>query len=181
MLRNRKIEINRFNGIQKPPKGGFFYSSFLRPSQFMCVAVALIHSNVFYGQETLDKFVDGWHLSASKANLEEYFGATNETFVFLGTAPGERWSKKEFYAFSKPYFDRGKAWDFTPSNRKWNFNADSTVAWFDEDLATWMRGCRGSGVLVKENQVWKIAFYNLSVLIENEKMNAFIELRDKKN
>jgi hypothetical protein len=87
MFRNRKIEINRFNGIQKPPKGGFFYSLFLRPSQFICVAVALIHSNVFYGQETLDKFVDGWHLSASKANLEEYFGATHETFVFLGTAP----------------------------------------------------------------------------------------------
>jgi len=30
-----------------------------------------------------------------------------------------------------------------------------------------------------ENGSWKIAYYNLTVLIENEKMDQFIKLRDK--
>ncbi len=104
----------------------------------------------------------------------------SEKFVFLGTAPGERWEKKAFIDFSKPYFDKGKAWDFKPSNRVWEFNTDSTIAWFDENLDTWMRGCRGSGILEKENNTWKIRYYNLTVLIENEKIGPFIQLRDQK-
>jgi hypothetical protein len=57
------------------------------------------------------------------------------------------------------------------------FSKDSTVAWFDEDLETWMRGCRGSGILIyKENQ-WKISYYNLTVLIENEKIKSFIVIQ----
>ena len=42
-----------------------------------------------------------------------------------------------------------------------------------------MRGCRGSGVLTKEKGEWKISYYNLTVLIENEKIQEFIDLRDK--
>ena len=42
-----------------------------------------------------------------------------------------------------------------------------------------MKGCRGSGILIKKNNEWKIAYYNLTVLIENEKIKAFIELREK--
>ena len=97
--------------------------------------------------------------------------------VFLGTAPGERWTKAEFMAFCKPYFDKGKAWDFKPSNRHWHFAADGKVAYFDEDLDTWMQGCRGSGVFVLEAGEWRLAYYNLTVLIENEKIKPFIELR----
>jgi hypothetical protein len=43
-----------------------------------------------------------------------------------------------------------------------------------------MGSCRGSGVLVKTNGEWKIAFYNLCVLIENEKIKSFIRLKEKK-
>lgn len=126
----------------------------------------------------LDEIVDDWHLAATNADYEGYFGAMHESFTFLGTAPEERWSKREFSAFSKPYFDKGKAWDFKASNRKWNFSRNGKLAWFDEDLDTWMRGCRGSGILVKKKGKWKITYYNLHVLIENEKIESFIELRD---
>ena len=122
--------------------------------------------------------VDAWHLAASNALFDSYFKVVTDDFVFLGTAPGERWTKDQFAAFSKPYFDKGKAWDFKASNRKWNYSSNGKIAWFDEDLDTWMRGCRGSGVLVKKIGKWKIAYYNLTVLIENEKMKSFIELRD---
>ncbi len=125
----------------------------------------------------LDQLLDNWHVAAAQANFETYFELTSTNFVFLGTAPGERWAKVEFMTFCKPYFDKGKAWDFKPSNRNWQFAADGTVAYFDEDLATWMEGCRGSGICILENGEWKIAYYNLTVLIENEKIKSFIKLR----
>lgn len=130
---------------------------------------------------TLNQLLDNWHLAAAQANFEAYFSVTTSDFVFLGTAPEERWSKPEFMAFCKPYFDKGKAWDFKPSRRNWNFAAGGQVAYFDEDLATWMQGCRGSGVCILENGQWKIAYYNLTVLIENEKIKSFIKLRQKKS
>ena len=126
----------------------------------------------------LDTLVDNWHKAASEANYMDYFGAMDNSFVFMGTAPGERWTKGEFALFSKPYFDNGKAWSFTASNRIWTFSKKGRVAWFDEDLDTWMRGCRGAGILVKKKGKWKLVSYNLTVLIENEKINEFIELRD---
>ena len=127
--------------------------------------------------EPLDKLIDSWHLAATKADFKSYFEITTDNFIFLGTAPNERWSKKQFQDFSKPYFDKGKAWDFKASNRKWNFSKDGKTAWFDEDLKTWMEGCRGSGVCIKEKGQWKLAYYNLTVLIENEKIKEFIQLR----
>lgn len=139
----------------------------------------IISSNLILAQNTdvLNEQIDDWHKAAAQANFESYFGLMTEDFVFLGTAPGERWKKQEFASFCKPYFDRGQAWDFTPSNRIWMFSKNRKTAWFDEDLSMWMEGCRGSGVMIKRGKHWKIAYYNLTVLIENEKIQEFIELR----
>lgn len=126
---------------------------------------------------TLNKLVDDWHLAATNADFDAYFGAMDESFIFLGTAPGERWNKKDFATFSKPYFDKGRAWDFKPSNRTWEFSRNGKVAWFDEDLDTWMMGCRGSGVYEKKKGKWVLMYYNLTVLIENDKMDSFLEIR----
>ena len=52
----------------------------------------------------LNEIVDDWHKAAAEANFKNYFGAVTEGFVFLGTAPGERWTKSEFEVFSKPYW-----------------------------------------------------------------------------
>jgi hypothetical protein len=146
-----------------------------------CVSFFGIAQGAPNAVQPLDQMLNNWHIAAAQANFETYFSYTSTNFIFLGTAPNERWTKSEFMAFSKPYFDKGKAWDFKPSNRNWNFAADGQVAYFDEDLQTWMEGCRGSGVCVLENGQWKIAYYNLTVLIENEKIKPFIKLRQKKN
>ena len=127
--------------------------------------------------KNLDQLIHDWHKAASEAKFDTYFNCLTDDFIFLGTAPNERWTKKEFQEFSKPFFERGKAWDFKASNRIWNFSKDGKTAWFDEDLATWMQGCRGSGVCIKTKGVWAISYYNLTVLIENEKIKEFIELR----
>jgi hypothetical protein len=42
-----------------------------------------------------------------------------------------------------------------------------------------MEECRGSGVLCLIKGEWKIVHYNLTVLIENEKIKKFIKLRQK--
>lgn len=139
----------------------------------------MITLNAVFAQKSEDLFVDNWHMAATKADFKSYFGSMDESFIFLGTAPGERWSKDEFSAFSRPFFDKGKAWDFKASNRKWNYSSNGKIAWFDEDLDTWMRGCRGSGILMKKKGEWVIVYYNLHVLIENEKMDQFILLRDE--
>jgi len=146
------------------------------------VQIVLLSTAFSFGQnrQELDLLLENWHLAAANAQFDPYFDFMSEDFVFLGTAPGERWVKSEFAEFSKPYFDKGQAWNFTASNRQWNFSANGKVAWFDEGLDTWMRGCRGTGVLVKKRGQWKISQYNLTVLIENEKIKPFIELRDLK-
>jgi hypothetical protein len=128
---------------------------------------------------SLNAIINQWHIDAAKANFDNYFSITTENFVFLGTAPGERWNKNEFKEFSKPYFDKGKAWDFKPINRSWVFSKDKKTAWFDEDLNTWMNTCRGSGIMIKSKGKWQLAYYNLTVLIENEKIQEFIKLREE--
>lgn len=147
-------------------------------NRFYFSIVVFFLSFVVKGQH-LDEFINNWHLAATNADYNAYFDAMDESFIFLGTAPGERWNKDEFSSFSKPYFDKGRAWDFEASNRNWMFSEDGKMAWFDEDLDTWMRGCRGSGILMKKNGAWKLVYYNLTVLIENEKIQEFIQLRDQ--
>jgi hypothetical protein len=116
-------------------------------------------------------------MHAASAQFSPYFSKMTNDFVFMGTAPNERWTKAEFSKFCKPYFDKGNAWEFKPKNRNWSFSKNGKTAWFDEELDTWMLDCRGSGVCIKKRGEWKIAFYNLTVLIENEKMTEFLELR----
>ncbi len=128
----------------------------------------------------LDKKMNQWHTDVAQFRLEDYFSFMHESFIFLGTAPGERWTKEEFYNFSKPYFDKKSTWDFKTINRQWYYAKDIKTAWFEENLDTWMEDCRGSGVLVYENNEWKIIHYNLTVLIENEKIKEFISLRQSK-
>jgi len=128
---------------------------------------------------SLNAIINQWHIDAAKANFDNYFSITTENFIFLGTAPGERWNKNQFKEFSKPYFDKGKAWDFKPINRSWVFSKDKKTAWFDEDLNTWMNTCRGSGIMIKSKGKWQLAYYNLTVLIENEKIQEFIKLREE--
>jgi hypothetical protein len=125
----------------------------------------------------LNSLMDSWHKNATLAKFDEYLAATSDNFVFYGTAPAEKWDKEAFKTFCKPYFDSTRTWRFTPSNRVWNFSKDGKTAWFDEDLQTWMLDCRGSGVCEKTKQGWKLAYYNLSVVIENEKIQEFIKLR----
>ncbi len=114
--------------------------------------------------------LDDWHKAASEANFERYFGYfENDSSIFMGTDAKERWTIAEFKPWSKPYFDRGKAWSFTAEERFVYFSEDGKTAWFDEVLNTPNLGpCRGTGVLTHTTEGWRIAHYNLTVPVPNE-------------
>ena len=130
--------------------------------------------------EELDRLMNKWHKDVVALELDAFFFLMSEDFHYLGTDPDERWSKEEFKKFCEPYFlEKKQTWNFKPIIRNWDISADASFAWFDENLDTWMEECRGSGVLRKEEGEWKLVQYNLTVLIENEKMEKFIKLRKK--
>jgi SnoaL-like domain len=131
-------------------------------------------------ENVLQSLLDNWHIAASTANWENYFNPLSDDHIFLGTDATERWTKSQFQAFAKPYFDKGKAWDFKPYNRNILMHENGELAWFDELLETWMGTCRGSGVLQKINGNWQIKHYNLAMLVPNEKIDAYLEILNKK-
>ena len=148
----------------------------MRNIAFLLFFLAFFFSTAQQEKEP-NQIINTWHQNAADAAFDAYFGITTDDFVFLGTAPEERWTKSQFMEFCRPYFDKKSTWDFTPSNRQWNYSNDGNTAWFDEQLDTWMEGCRGTGILSKIDGKWYLAYYNLHVLIENEKIKPFIELR----
>lgn len=124
----------------------------------------------------INTLIDGWHQAAGKADAKVFFGSMAEGCIYIGTDATERWTKTEFVAFAKPYFDKGKAWDFKPYDRDVHVTNDGKIAWFSELLTTWMGTCRGSGTLEKTPEGWKIQQYHLSVTVPNEIIKNFISL-----
>ena len=123
--------------------------------------------------DILNTFIDNWHHAAAIANENVFFGSLDSNAVYLGTDPQERWLKHEFMEWGIKYFERDTAWAFIPYNRIWEFSDDLQYAWFDELLETHMGICRGSGVVKRYKDGWKIKHYNLALTLPNELMNDY--------
>jgi len=149
------------------------------------VLVLLTVSATLFAQNTekdkINDVLDGWHLAAANADFEAYFDKMTEDGVFLGTDAMENWQNDEFRAFSKPYFDKGKAWSFTAVQRNIYVGESGDFAWFDELLDTQMKICRGSGVLKKINGQWKIAHYVLSIAVPNDNVAELVQIKEEKD
>jgi ketosteroid isomerase-like protein len=111
--------------------------------------------------------LDSFNRAAARADFNAYFSYYTEDGIFCGTDATERWDKKQFMEWSKPYFDKGKAWNFTAIDRHIYIDPAGELAWFDELLSTQMKICRGSGVLVMQNNEWKLKQYVLSTTVPN--------------
>ncbi len=148
---------------------------------FGCLLATLAVSAQVSDKQKINEVLDNWHLAAANADFDTYFGLMTKDAVFLGTDAMENWQNEEFRSFSKPYFDRGKAWSFTSVQRNIYMNEGKTFAWFDELLDTQMKICRGSGVLKKVNGQWKIAHYVLSIAVPNENVDELIQIKEKKD
>jgi len=133
-----------------------------------------------FSQDTLNvrinNFLDEWHADAARADMQAYFDKIDEEGIYIGTDATENWTKQEFYAWSKPYFDKGKAWTFNAVERNIYFSEDKSVAWFDEKLQASEEMLRGSGVLQLKNGSWKLMQYVLSLPVPNEKFKDVLKL-----
>ncbi|MHA3789575.1 nuclear transport factor 2 family protein [Flavobacterium hauense] len=155
---------------------------------FLSVA-SIVATTAFFTTETavnttdetkaITTLLNDWHVAAAKGDYNGYFGKIAEDGIYIGTDATENWNKKAFEAFSKPYFDKGKAWDFKPLERHIYFSKDGKTAWFDELLDTWMKVCQGSGVLEKQGKEWKIKHYVLSMTVPNDAADAVIPIKAK--
>lgn len=130
-------------------------------------------------QVAVSQTLDDWHDAAARADFKAYFGLMDQESVFIGTEATEIWDKTAFENYSKPHFDRGKAWSFSTIQRNIYVDPTGEFVWFDELLKTSMGICRGSGVVVFKPQLnqWKIKHYVLSIDIPNEKISETIALK----
>ena len=146
----------------------------------LILVVLTLSPIILFGQNNLQtelsQLIDHWHKAAAEANEDAYFKLIADDGIFIGTDSSENWTKSEFQAWAKPFFDRGKAWSLKANSRNIYVHSSKQMAWFDELLYT-KSGCWiGTGVLVKEKKHWKIAHYTLSVTIPNENMKEVSKL-----
>ena len=127
-------------------------------------------------EQTLDAFIDQWHLAAATADSAGYFGVFyNEESVFQGTDGGEYWTAGEFSAWAAPYFRRESAWTFEAFERHWYRNGNTF--WFNERLnSPHMGKCRGVGVVRATSDGLKIDHYSLSFEVPNEVVGDLVPL-----
>jgi len=136
--------------------------------------------SILSGQDSLKTdinfFLDEWHAAAARADIAAYFEAIDDEGIYIGTDATENWTKQAFYEWSKPYFDKGKAWSFKAIERNIYFSPDTNLAWFDEKLEASYGMLRGSGVLRFKEGNWKIMHYVLSFPVPNDKFQEFLEI-----
>jgi hypothetical protein len=120
-------------------------------------------------QAEITGVLDAFHAAAARADGAAYFGLFAPGGVFIGTDVTERWSVAEFQAYAEPLFSKGRGWTYTPRSRTVVLGPDGRTAWFDEVLDSRSYGTsRGTGVLVRRPEGWRIAQYALSFPIPND-------------
>ena len=142
-----------------------------------CSAPEKPATNTANEEKQIIAMLDSFNRAAAKADYKTYFDFYTEDAIFTGTDATERWDKKAFMVWAKPYFDKGHAWDFTALERHIYFDKTGTLAWFDELLNTQMKICRGSGVVVKEGPGWKVKQYILSTTVPNDQLDSVIKMK----
>lgn len=112
----------------------------------------------------INAVLDEFHAAAAEGDWSRYFSLMSEDGVFLGTDAGERWPKAEF----QRYAQGSDGWVYQPTVRNVNFTPDGMSAWFDELLDSQSYGTsRGTGILIKSFEGWRIAQYHLTFPIPN--------------
>ncbi|MDA1369789.1 MAG: nuclear transport factor 2 family protein [Proteobacteria bacterium] len=114
---------------------------------------------------SVGQVLDAYHMAASRGDWGTYFDLMSTDGVFLGTDAAERWTKDEFRA----YAGNRSGWTYRSVSRNINLTPDGLSAWFDELLDSASYGTsRGTGVLIKTVDGWKISQYHLTFPIPNE-------------
>ncbi|MGB9992211.1 nuclear transport factor 2 family protein [Massilia sp. SM-13] len=137
----------------------------------LAAASAFAQNDAAFRQQ-VNAFVDRWHDDAANTR-PEYFDKIAPQGVYIGTDKTEVWTRDQFKAWAKPYWDKKKAWAFTAQKRNVYFSPDKKYVWFDEQLNTQMGTCQASGVLRNTGKGFLIEHYQLSLAVPNELLDSF--------
>jgi len=140
---------------------------------FLCLSLSLGVNDAAHAAtdaaltREVNAFVDGWHDDAANTRMA-YFDKIAKDGVYIGTDRTELWTRDEFKAWSKKYFDAKSAWTFKATRRNVYASADKSMIWFDELLDTKNMGpAMASGVLRKTKSGFEIVHYQLSLAVPN--------------
>ncbi len=149
-------------------------------SLFLAASVLIVSTVPAWAQtpeDAVNEVLDQIHLQASRADFDAYFALYTDDAVFLGTDASERWPIAEFKEYTRARFATGTGWTYEVRERHVVVRDD--VAWFDERLYNENLGnTRGSGVLLRTESGWKVAQYNLTMLIPNEVAREVAKMHD---
>lgn len=125
--------------------------------------------------------LDNFHAAAARGDKDDYLALMTDDGVFLGTDEWERWPKQpEFVDYVGSRFKDGAGWDYRSVERNIRVADSGDFAWFDEVLFSEPNGrFRGTGVLVRQRDSWKISHYAMSFIVLNENWTDVIELTKK--
>jgi ketosteroid isomerase-like protein len=125
-------------------------------------------------ERAVDAVLTAFHAAAADADGKTYFSLLTDDAIYIGTDASERWTTEEFRTFAEPYFSTGRGWTYVPTERHITVAPGGSVAWFDEMLVNETYGvCRGTGVLIESDGVWRIAQYHLTFPIPNDLARDF--------
>ncbi len=151
--------------------------------KYIFIAAVFVFSTGIFAQDSektqISSLIDNWHKAAAEANQKAYFNFIADDGVYIGTDETEIWTKQQFFEWSKPYFDKGKAWSFTAISRNIYLSEDGISAWFNELLDSGKTTLRGSGVLQKGDNGWKLKHYVLSLPVPNDKFKEVVDVIKK--
>ena len=120
----------------------------------------------------VDSVLTALHQTASEGAWDLYFALYAPDAVFFGTDATERWSLEEF----RGYASASRGWTYQMTERHVFVDDDASTAWFDERLENAAYGeTRGTGVLRRTDDGWKIVQYNLTIPIPNPLAAEFAE------
>ncbi len=123
-------------------------------------------------RDTLAQF----HEAASQADGAKYFSLFTPDGVFIGTDATERWTLEQFETYAEPHFKKGKGWTYVQKTVNVDINSAGDTAWFDEILESKSYGiCRGTGVLKKMGNAWKVAQYHLTIPVPNDLADSVVK------
>lgn len=134
---------------------------------FALAAAAAIPAREAETRKQVNAFIDEWHDDAAHARLA-YFDKMAKDSVYIGTDKTELWSRDQFKAWARRFFERKSAWAFKATSRNVYMSADAKFIWFDELLDTQMGVCQASGVIRKTDKGYEILHYQLSMAVPND-------------
>ncbi len=171
IIENKNLHMNA--------KANNVYFKYFLALYVSCMLLGCKSSQIDATKESkeINNVLDSWNAAAAKADYNAYFSFLTDDAIFIGTDATERWDKKSFMLWAKPIFDKGKAWNFKSIDRHLYFDKSGKLVWFDELLNTQMKICRGSGILVKNENDWKIQQYVLSITMPNDLLDSAVALK----